>query len=176
MENAGSKCMCCGYELGTAPFCRICGKSPVSVTGGEVDSWRMEQMSRMYIHDKLKDIDILIKCYSYDCTEDSAAEEGEAYLNICSAEKYWVGDTFFSKISFEAIPSEREFTVDVRITGNGADRDYSLPMRPAQSLSHSRIGLCFTECMKARIVVGDGDNVCYSDEFELYIRDQYNYD
>lgn len=170
MDSVSNKCMCCGYELGNAPYCEICGKSPVSVTGGAVDSWRIEQMARKYIHDKLKDINILVKCYSYDCTEEAVKEEGDEYVKICSAEKYWVGDTFFPELAFETLPSDHEFTVDVRVVGNGADRDYSLLMKPTGKLFHSRIGLYFTECMKARVVVGNGNDVCYSDDFELYIR------
>lgn len=171
MDSVSNKCMCCGYDMGTAPYCRICGKSPVSVTGGAVDSQRLEQMARMYISEKLKDIRVLVRCYSYDCTEEAVTEEGNEYAEICSADRYRVGDTFFPELSFESVPSDREFTVDVRISGNGADRDYSLVMRPTESLSHSRIGLCFTECMRARLVVESDNSSCYSDEFVLYIRD-----
>lgn len=170
MESSINKCMCCGYELGSAPHCKICGRSPVSVTGGIVNSAMIEQMSKRYIHDKLQGIDVLVKIYTYDCTKEGAAKVAEEYVRTFSVENYWVGDTIFSELAFEPIASEREFTVDVRVSGNGADRDYSLLMRPGCSLSHSRIGLRFEECMKARLVVGDEENFCCSDEFELYIR------
>jgi len=173
MSETLNKCICCGNNIGSDSYCKICGKSPISIAGGQsFDTEKIKNMTKQYIHNLLKDVSIQIKCFTYSINDDECYLESENFVEICSAENYWVGDIIYMDTIFKNLISDHEITVDLRIINKNGNNDIKLTIRPNVPVSRDKLGIQFTEGMKAKLIVGSGDNIAYSDEFSIYKSDE----
>ncbi len=167
------KCICCGHLLEEDDaLCEVCGLS-VFLDIDE-DSDFAEDMARQTIAALFKDIRIDVQSYRYEEKDGKLEGAAVVFLPIVNANQYEVGKTVYSDISFELPPPDQTLTVTVQISGkdNKVYRQYNLPISLDSAPAQSKLGVQFTESLRAKLVLGTGDNAAYSDEFNLKISEE----
>lgn len=164
LNTVSNKCRCCGNEMGTSPFCDICGMTPISVTSGDTS---LERVIKEYISKMLGNTELKLRYYTYTVDESGISEPSDSYSTICMGSRYWVGEKVFSDIVFEELPSSSEMEISLRISDGKKSRDETITVSPGKEISHSRLGVEFMPKLRARLVLGNDDNSVYSEEFSL---------
>ena len=111
---------------------------------------------------------VRLRCYTYRLDGGRLAVAESDHVSVCSLDQYWVGARVELPTPFEPLPSKRAFELEVCVSREGGgEQTYQVSVTPAAEISHERICLEFTPGMKARFVVGTGEQTAASEEFPL---------
>lgn len=159
-------CKCCKMELEVGrSFCVVCG-FPTLADALDVAVGPLIEAQRKKLLDGKK---LAIKTYCYSISENGEMREPEiGYSNSVDAISLVDGNVFWVDGQFEALPSNREFEVNLVLTEGGAQKNFSLKVNPnSKVVEHSRIGICMVEGFKVKVVVGKDENLVYSNEISI---------
>lgn len=159
-------CKCCKAKLEVGrSFCVACG-FPTLADALDITIEPLVEAQRKKLLDSKK---LAIKTYCYSISEDGDIEEPKTvYSSSFDAIKLVNGKVLWFNGQFEALPSNREFEVELVLTDGEIKKELVAKINPnSQVIDHSNIGICMVEGFKIKVVVGKGENLVYSNEISI---------
>lgn len=160
------KCKCCYNEVDSKnTICHVCGFPLVIGQGVSEDIVRslVNETRNKY----LGGVSVNVRLYCYEVKDHSVVEAGSPVSHFFDALELKLDQDLFFTDQFEAVPSSREFNLDLEINRNGTVTSLSVPFKPSKTISHERLGARLMPGFRFRLIVGSEDNYVASKEYPL---------
>lgn len=159
------ECNCCHAAVaeGVAK-CPSCGFPVLAAGDGSPEYNRILTEFRSK---RLSQIIIEMQVYSYEVSSSGVSEAGSAWHTVGLASALKAGEVVWSDLDCEALPSDRSFTVRLRIRNGGTQREQAVTFSPGRTVSRSCIGLAGEDVFTFRLAVGSKEDYILSDTIRM---------
>ncbi len=156
------QCKCCrnevNYEQGVCPVCGFLLLGANNMPAEAVAQHKKQVLDK---------VTLAVKLYTYEIEDEEVKNIQENWKQVGTASVLDFEKIYWLDCGFEEIVSAESFTVTVRMSQNGTEKEQQFTFRPGKDFCRANVGLKLADGFRLQVAAGTPENSLCSDAVNM---------